>query len=117
MLWCHYRREVQQLMGRKTRDTPRDLISERTRLAIISALAVNPSLSFSELKRLLEVTDGNLSVHARKLEDANLIQCKKSIANRMSRTVYRITRSGRTALEAYLNDMEELIRSIRGKNK
>ncbi len=64
---------------------------------------------------MLDVTDGNLSVHARKLEDANLIQCKKSIANRMSRTVYRITRRGRTALEAYLDDMEELIRSIRGK--
>jgi DNA-binding MarR family transcriptional regulator len=76
---------------------------------------VNPSLSFGELKQLLELSDGNLSVHARKLEDANLIQCKKSIANRMSRTVYRITRSGRVALEDYLNDMEELIRSIRGK--
>lgn len=115
MLWCHHRREVQQLMGRKKRDTPRDLISERTRLAIISALAVNPSLSFSELKHLLTVSDGNLSVHARKLEDAKLIQCKKSIANRMSRTVYRITHSGRVALEDYLKDMEELIRSIRGK--
>ena len=102
-------------MGRKTHDTPRDLISERTRLAIISALAVNPSLSSGDLKQLLELSDGNLRVHARKLEDANLIQCKKSIANRMSRTVYRITRSGRVALEDYLNDMEELIRSIRGK--
>ena len=115
MLWCHYRREVQQLMGRKTRDTPRDLISERTRLAIISALAVNPSLSFGALRQLLGLWNANLSVHARKLEPTNLIQCKKSIANRMSRTVYRITRSGRVALEDYLNDMEELIRSIRGK--
>ena len=102
-------------MGRKVRDTPRDLISERTRLAIISALAVNPSLTFTELKGLLDVTDGNLSVHARKLEDAKLIQCKKSIANRMSKSVYRITRSGQAALEQYLSEMEELIRKVRGK--
>ncbi|HJO12469.1 MAG: transcriptional regulator [Gammaproteobacteria bacterium] len=102
-------------MGRKARDTPRDLISERTRLAIISALAVNPSLTFTELKGLLDATDGNLSVHARKLEDAKLIQCKKSIANRMSKSVYRITRSGHAALEEYLGEMEELIRSVRGE--
>lgn len=101
-------------MGRKVRDTPRDLIRERTRLAIISALAVNSSLSFNEIKALLEVTDGNLSVHARKLEDAKLIQCKKTIANRMSKSIYRITKSGRIALEDYLTEMEELIRSVRG---
>ena len=102
-------------MARKARDKPRELISERTRLAIISALAVNPSLTFNELKALLNVTDGNLSVHARKLEDARLIQCKKSIANRMSKSVYRITVSGQAALEQYLSEMEELIRRVRGK--
>ena len=102
-------------MARKARNSPRDLISETTRLSIISALAVNSSLTFNELKALLDVTDGNLSVHARKLEDAKLIQCKKSISNRMSKTVYRITRAGQTALEEYLSEMEELIRSVRGK--
>ncbi|CAN0517650.1 unnamed protein product [Scytosiphon promiscuus] len=100
-------------MARKAQDAPRNLISEGTRLAIISALAVNSSLTFNELKALLDVSDGNLSVHARKLEEAKLIQCKKSIANRMSRTVYRITRSGQTALEQYLSEMEELIRVVR----
>jgi len=91
------------------------LIHEHTRLAIVSALAVNPSLSFSELKKLLNVTDGNLSVHARKLEDAKFLQCKKSFEGRTPKTVYTITKPGRKALEAYLVEMETLIRNIRAK--
>ena len=91
------------------------LIHERTRLAIVSALAVNPSLSFNELKQLLNVTDGNLSVHARKLEDAKYIECKKGFEGRMPKTVYKITKSGRKALEEYLDQMESIIRNIRSK--
>jgi DNA-binding HxlR family transcriptional regulator len=89
------------------------LIHERMRLAIVSALAVNPSLSFNELKRLLETTDGNLSVHARKLEEANYIVCTKSFAGRVPRTEYRLSAVGRRALERYLNHMEALIHSTR----
>jgi DNA-binding MarR family transcriptional regulator len=89
------------------------LIHERTRLAIVSALAVNPSLAFSELKELLRVTDGNLSVHARKLEDAGYIGCTKSFAGRVPKTEYRLTPGGRRALEKYLDHMEALIRATR----
>jgi DNA-binding HxlR family transcriptional regulator len=89
------------------------LIHERTRLAIVSALAVNASLSFNELKQLLRVTDGNLSVHARKLEDAGYIGCTKSFAGRMPKTEYRLTSAGRRALEKYLDHMEALIRATR----
>lgn len=89
------------------------LIHERTRLAIISALAVNDSLTFNELKELLRVTDGNLSVHARKLEDAGYISCTKSFANRLPKTEYRVTPNGRRALEKYLDHMEALIRATR----
>lgn len=89
------------------------LIHERTRLAIISALAVNDSLTFNEIKELLSVTDGNLSVHARKLEDAGYISCAKSFANRLPKTEYRVTPSGRRALEKYLDHMEALIRATR----
>jgi len=89
------------------------LIHERTRLAIISALAVNDSLTFNELKALLGVTDGNLSVHARKLEDAGYISCAKSFANRLPKTEYRVTPNGRRALEKYLDHMEALIRATR----
>jgi len=89
------------------------VIHERTRLAIISALAVNNSLTFSELKKLLGASDGNLSVHARKLEDAGYIACTKSFANRLPKTEYRLTSSGRHALEKYLNHMEALIRATR----
>ena len=89
------------------------LIHERTRLAIVSALAVNASLAFNELKELLRVTDGNLSVHARKLEDAGYIGCTKSFAGRMPKTEYRLTPSGRKALEKYLDHMEALIRATR----
>jgi DNA-binding MarR family transcriptional regulator len=91
------------------------LIHERTRLAIISALAVNDSLTFNELKELLSVTDGNLSVHARKLEDAGYISCAKSFANRLPKTEYRVTPSGRRALEKYLDHMEALIRATRDR--
>jgi len=89
------------------------LIHERTRLAIVSALAVNPSLSFTELKQLLGASDGNLSVHARKLEDAGHIACTKSFADRVPKTEYRLTASGRRALERYLDHMEALIRATR----
>jgi DNA-binding transcriptional ArsR family regulator len=89
------------------------LIHERTRLAIVSALAVNSSLTFNELKQLLSVTDGNLSVHARKLEDAGYLSCAKSFAGRMPKTEYRLTSAGRRALEKYLDHMEALIRATR----
>jgi DNA-binding HxlR family transcriptional regulator len=89
------------------------LIHERIRLGIISALAANTSLSFNDLKRLLKTTDGNLSVHARKLEDAGYIACTKSFEGRMPRTEYALTASGRKALEKYLNHMEALIHAMR----
>jgi DNA-binding MarR family transcriptional regulator len=89
------------------------LIHERTRLAIVSALAVNASLTFNELKQLLRATDGNLSVHARKLEDAGYVACTKSFAGRVPKTEYRLTAAGRRALEKYLNHMEALIRATR----
>jgi DNA-binding HxlR family transcriptional regulator len=91
------------------------LIHERVRLAIVSALAVNPSLSFNELKRLLETTDGNLSVHARKLEEAHYVVCTKSFAGRVPRTEYRLSAQGRRALERYLDHMEALIHSTRDR--
>jgi len=89
------------------------LIHERIRLGIVSALAVNRSLTFNELKALLKTTDGNLSVHARKLEEADYIVCTKSFDGRLPKTEYRLTASGRRALERYLNHMEALIRATR----
>jgi DNA-binding transcriptional ArsR family regulator len=89
------------------------LVHERTRLAIVSALAVNTSLTFNELKQLLRVSDGNLSVHARKLEDAGYITCTKSFAGRLPKTEYRLASPGRRALEKYLDHMEALIRATR----
>ena len=89
------------------------LIHERLRLGILSALAVNDGLSFNDLKKLMQTTDGNLSVHARKLEEANYITCTKSFAGRVPRTDYAITATGRRALERYLDHMEALIRSTR----
>jgi DNA-binding MarR family transcriptional regulator len=89
------------------------LIHERTRLAIVSALAVNVSLTFKELKDFLRITDGNLSVHARKLEDAGYIGCNKSFSGRMPKTEYRLTHAGRKALEKYLEHLEALIRATR----
>jgi DNA-binding HxlR family transcriptional regulator len=89
------------------------LIHERMRLAIVSALAVNESLSFNELKRLLETTDGNLSVHARKLEEASYVVCSKTFEGRIPRTRYRLSPTGRQALERYLAHMEAIIRGTR----
>ena len=89
------------------------LIHERLRLGIVSALAINDSLSFNDLKRLLKTTDGNLSVHARKLEEADYIGCTKFFEGRIPRTEYRLTATGRKALEEYLNQMEHLIRVTR----
>jgi len=91
------------------------LIHERFRLAIVSALAVNDSLSFNDLKRLVRTTDGNLSVHARKLEEAQYVACTKSFAGRLPRTEYRITATGRRALERYLDHMEALIKATRDR--
>jgi len=89
------------------------LIHERIRLGIVSALAINDSLSFNDLKRLLKTTDGNLSVHARKLEEAKYIACSKFFEGRLPRTEYRLTAVGRKALEEYLRQMEDLIRMTR----
>ncbi|MFZ0640282.1 MAG: transcriptional regulator [Candidatus Acidiferrales bacterium] len=89
------------------------LIHERTRLGIVSALAVNTTLSFNSLKKLVGATDGNLSVHARKLEDAGYISCTKSFAGRLPKTEYRLSATGRRALERYLDHMEALIHATR----
>jgi DNA-binding HxlR family transcriptional regulator len=89
------------------------LIHERIRLGIVSALAVNRSLTFNELKALLKTTDGNLSVHARKLEEADYIVCTKSFDGRLPKTEYRLAGAGRKALEHYLDHMEALIRATR----
>ena len=89
------------------------LIHERIRLGIVSALATNDSLSFNDLKRVLKTTDGNLSVHARKLEEAQYISCVKFFEGRVPRTEYRLTAAGRRALSEYLDQMEEWIRVTR----
>ena len=89
------------------------VIHERMRLGIVSALAANDKLSFTELKRLLETTDGNISVHARKLEDAGYIVCNKSFNGRMPLTEYKLTEAGRAALTRYLDHMEALIRAMK----
>lgn len=89
------------------------LIHERMRLGIVSALAVNERLTFNDLKRLMQTTDGNLSVHARKLEDAAYVSCTKSFEGRVPRSEYRLTATGRRALERYLDHMEALIRATR----
>ena len=89
------------------------LIHERLRLGIISALAVSERLTFNDLKRLLQTTDGNLSVHARKLEDAEYIAVEKSFEGRVPRTEYRLTAAGRRALEKYLVHMEAIIKAVR----
>src|SRR5437762_9912146 len=89
------------------------LVHERLRLGIVSALAVNERLTFNDLKRLLKTTDGNLSVHARKLEDAQYIACDKSFDGRLPRTQYRLTAAGRRALEKYLAHIESIIKAVR----
>ena len=89
------------------------LIHERLRLGIVSALAANESLTFNDLKGLVNTTDGNLSVHARKLEDAGYVTCSKSFDGRLPKTEYQLTTAGRRALENYLNHMETLIQQMR----
>jgi DNA-binding transcriptional ArsR family regulator len=91
------------------------LIHERMRLGILSALAVNDSLTFNDLKKLLRTTDGNVSVHARKLEEANYVSCTKSFVGRVPKTQYAIRPAGRRALERYLDHMEALIRAARDR--
>ena len=91
------------------------LIHERMRLAIVSALAVNDRLSFTDLKAMLRTSDGNLSVHARKLEDGGYVRCSKTFQGRTPLTEYRLTRAGRAALQRYLAHMEALIEATRGK--
>jgi DNA-binding HxlR family transcriptional regulator len=91
------------------------VIHERMRLAIVSALAVNPSLTFTELKRMLGMTDGNLSVHARRLEEVGYVVCEKFFEGRTPRTEYRLTAAGRRALERYLSHMDAIIRATRGR--
>jgi len=101
---------------RSRRKTPVDLdrvIHERVRLGIVSALASARSLSFNELKDLLDITDGNLSVHARRLEDAGFVACDKAFVDRVPRTEFRLTAAGRKALDEYLGHMEALIRRVR----
>ena len=103
-----------QTLARKGRSLEIDrLVHERLRLGILSALAVNDQLSFNELKQLLKTTDGNLSVHARKLEQADYIVCRKSFEGRVPRTDYRLTPAGRRALEKYLRHMEALIKAVK----
>jgi DNA-binding MarR family transcriptional regulator len=102
--------------GTKAERGPLDLdrlIHERLRLGIVSALAVNDRLTFNDLKRLLRTTDGNLSVHARKLEDAEYIACDKSFDGRIPRTEFRITPAGRKAFEKYLAHMEAIIKAAK----
>ncbi|HXM99123.1 MAG TPA: transcriptional regulator [Candidatus Dormibacteraeota bacterium] len=104
------------LRGDAPETVPSDLnrlIHERIRLGIVSALAVNRSLTFNELKAMLKTTDGNLSVHARKLEEANYISCNKSFDGRLPKTEFRLTSVGKRALERYLDHMEALIRTTR----
>ncbi len=91
------------------------IIHERIRLGIVTALAVNERLTFNELKRLLQTSDGNVSVHARKLEDAGYLACTKSFDGRVPRTDYKLTAAGRKALERYLSHMEALIIATRAK--
>jgi DNA-binding transcriptional ArsR family regulator len=91
------------------------VIHERLRLGIVSALAVNEWLTFTELKQLVRTTDGNLSVHARKLEEAQYVECHKAFEGRVPKTRFRLTPQGRRALERYLDHMEALIRATRGR--
>jgi len=98
--------------GRRPLELDR-LIHERLRLGIVSALAVNEQLTFNDLKRLLQTTDGNLSVHARKLEDAHYVTCDKTFEGRIPRSEYRLTPAGRRAFEKYLLHMEAIIKAVR----
>ena len=100
-------------VGPRPAACPVPQVTERVRLGIMSALAVNSSLSFTDLRQLLKTSDGNLSVHARKLENAGYIACEKSFAGRVPRTEYELTSKGRRALERYLDHMEALIQATR----
>jgi DNA-binding MarR family transcriptional regulator len=110
------REERKRERAAQGREAPQELdrlVHERMRLGILSALAANKSLSFTDLKQLLNTTDGNLSVHARKLEDAGYVGCNKSFEGRVPKTEYQITAKGRRALERYLDHMEAVIRAMR----
>lgn len=110
------RKRAQPVSGPHAGEGPQDLdrlVHERIRLGILSALAANKSMSFTDLKELLKTSDGNLSVHARKLEDAAYLSCTKSFEGRMPKTEYQITAKGRRALERYLDHMEAVIRAMR----
>ena len=103
---------IEKAAGKVSNDLDK-VIHERMRLGIISALAANEKMSFNDLKRILDTTDGNVSVHARKLEDAGYVTMKKSVAGRTPLTEYKITKDGRKALERYLDHMEALIKAMR----
>jgi DNA-binding MarR family transcriptional regulator len=114
----HIANVPRELKAAKTRSLAPQLdrlIHERLRLGIVSALAANHSMTFNDLKSLMNTTDGNLSVHARKLEDAGYITCTKSFEGRVPRTEYRLSTSGRRALESYLSHMETLIQQMRNR--
>jgi DNA-binding HxlR family transcriptional regulator len=109
---------LRELKGARSSSLAPDLdrlIHERLRLGIVSALAANESLTFNNLKSLMNTTDGNLSVHARKLEDAGYITCTKFFEGRVPKTEYKLTTTGRRALESYLNHMEKLIQQMRNR--
>jgi DNA-binding HxlR family transcriptional regulator len=109
-------RKLREVRGLMTESGPPELdrlIHEQMRLGILSALAVNESLTFNELKRLMKTSDGNLSVHARKLEEAKYVTCTKFFDGRLPKTEFRLTQAGRRALERYLEHMEALIRATR----
>jgi DNA-binding HxlR family transcriptional regulator len=110
-------RRLRQVDGRRVRDAALDLdrvIHERLRLGIVSVLAVHDTVSFNDLKKLVRATDGHLSVHARKLEEAGYVECIKRFEGRVPRTEYRLTLEGREALKRYLSHMEALIRVTKG---
>ena len=104
---------VRGRLAPEDRDQPDGLIHHRLRLGVVSALAAADAMSFNELKAVLQTTDGNLSVHARKLEDAGYVTCTKTFESRRPKTEYRLAPRGRRALERYLNHMEALIRATR----
>jgi len=107
--------DVRAAKGKHSAPALDRLIHERMRLGIVSALAANESLTFNDLKNLMDTTDGNLSVHARKLEDGGYIACTKSFEGRLPKTEYKLTAAGKRALESYLSHMETLIQQMRNR--
>lgn len=107
--------DVRAAKGKHSASALDRLIHERMRLGIVSALAANESLTFNDLKNLMDTTDGNLSVHARKLEDGGYIACTKSFQGRLPKTEYKLTTAGKRALESYLSHMETLIHQMRNR--